>query len=212
MIQKLILTLLAAMIGFSLFMIRDVSNKINSLIQDYPNSTANISPAKSTSSSFEETKMPLIWSKIKDNGIKKIYLSYADSQFDKAMEIVKMLEKDNLFSVFLAPNGRNDDDLDSLKFDLESMRALKTMDIFLTFYSSDYFTSHINNQEYGFAISRDDSVNVIFVTEKEDVPILEKQKKVLWSPENKSNLQPDFIKVLNNEITSDIINNVSGVL
>jgi predicted PurR-regulated permease PerM len=69
MIQKLILTLLAAMIGFSLFMIRDVSNKINSLIQDYPNSTANISPAKSTSSSFEETKMPLIWSKIKDNGI-----------------------------------------------------------------------------------------------------------------------------------------------
>lgn len=212
MIQKLILTLLVAMLGFSIFMIRDVSNKVNSLIQDYPNSTANISPAKSTSSSFEETKMPLIWSKIKDNGIKKIYLSYADIQFDKAMEIVKILEKDNLFSVFLAPNGRNDDDLDSLKFDLESMRALKTMDIFLTFYSSDYFTSHINNQEYGFAISRDDSVNVIFVTEKEDVPILEKQKKVLWSPENKSNLQPDFIKVLNNEITSDIINNVSGVL
>ena len=156
--------------------------------------------------------MPLIWSKIKDNGIKKIYLSYADSQFDKAMEIVKILEKDNLFSVFLAPNGRNDDDLDSLKFDLESMRALKTMDIFATFYSSDYFTSHINNQEYGFAVSRDDSVNIIFITEKEDVPILEKQKKVLWSPENKSNLQPDFIKVLNNEITSDIINNVSGVL
>ena len=212
MIQKLILTLLVAMIGFSIFMIRDVSNKVNSLIQDYPNSTANISPAKSTSSSFEETKMPLIWSKIKDNGIKKIYLSYADSQFDKAMEIVKILEKDNLFSVFLAPNGRNDDDLDSLKFDLESMRALKTMDIFLTFYSSDYFTSHINNQEYGFAVSRDDSVNIIFITEKEDVSILEKQKKVLWSPENKSNLQPDFIKVLNNEITSDIINNVSGVL
>ena len=212
MIQKLILTLLVAMLGFSIFMIRDVSNKVNSLIQDYPNSTANISPAKSTSSSFEETKMPLIWSKIKDNGIKKIYLSYADSQFDKAMEIVKILEKDNLFSVFLAPNGRNDDDLDSLKFDLESMRALKTMDIFLTFYSSDYFTSHINNQEYGFAVSRDDSVNIIFITEKEDVPILEKQKKVLWSPENKSNLQPDFIKVLNNEITSDIINNVSGVL
>jgi hypothetical protein len=212
MIQKLLLILLASMLGISIFMIREISNKINSLNQDYPNSTANISPAKSTSSSFEETKMPLMWSKIKDNGIKKIYLSYADNQFDKAMEIVKMLEKDNLFSVFLAPNGRNDDDLDSLKFDLESMRALKTMDIFLTLYSSDYFTSHINNQEYGFALSRDESVNIIFITETGETPILEKQKKVLWSSENKSNLQPDFIKVLNNEINSDIINNISGIL
>lgn len=138
MLQKVLLIVLIALTGFSVFMI----NKIYKKIEAKPEA-----PVYTASSKIDTPKeMPKIWEDIPNLENTKVYLSYDSPNSEFATEIYNKLTLDG-FVVFMPQVTRNE-----LKNDEEALKALINADIFIMIYSDEYKNNYIANQEFGAAL------------------------------------------------------------
>lgn len=138
MLQKVLLVILIALTGVSIFMINKVYNKIEAKPESKVQTLIhNPEVAK---------EMPKIWEGIPNLENTKVYLSYDSPNSELATEVYNKLTLEG-FVVFMPPVTRNE-----LKNDAEAVKALINADIFIMIYNDEYKNDYITNQEFGAAV------------------------------------------------------------
>ena len=139
MLQKVLLVILIALTGFSVFMINKVYNKIETKPEVVTHDTPTVHP--------EVVKeMPKIWEGIPNLENTKVYLSYDALNSELATEVYNKLTLDG-FVVFMPQATRSE-----LKNDEEAVKALINTDLFIMIYNEEYKNNYITNQEFGAAL------------------------------------------------------------
>lgn len=194
MLNKILLVLILLVTLVLGVMLNNISNKIASKNEEVMEIAAiEIKPQKAE----VQLKMPAIWENLIDPTTKKIYLSYDERDLPTAQEIAMLLEADGTNSVYLTKTPRL-----PLKEDMESLNAIKNMDLFVILDSNNYQTNFYGAQEFGASNLLNKEVVVISSNPTAQEAVKYNSKVIEFKEESKQNLLQDFKIILNSSKTN----------